>query len=170
MFDVARLNALPGPEARAALLRCCGAVRGAEQMSARRPFAAAADVFAAARAVGKTLSPADWLEAFAAHPRIGDLNSLRKKFPHTAAWSTQEQSSLASAAEATLAALAAGNQTYEARFGHIFIVCATGKTPDEMLALLEQRLDNAPGEELRIAAAEQEKITLLRLQKLLQVA
>jgi len=162
------LNSLPEAEARTALLRCCGATRWAEQMSARRPFAGAEDLFAAARDIAKTLSRSDWLEAFAAHPKIGDLEALRNKFAPTAAWSAQEQGSLSSAAEATLQALAAGNQAYESKFGHIFIVCATGKSADEMLALLEQRLGNSPAEELRIAAAEQEKITGLRLQKLLQ--
>jgi OHCU decarboxylase len=165
MLDVTALNSLSEAEARAALLRCCGATRWAEQMTARRPFAAEADLFAAARDIAKTLTRNDWLEAFAAHPKIGDLDSLRSKFAHTAAWSAQEQSSLSSAAETTLRALAAGNQTYEAKFGHIFIVCAAGKTADEMLALLEERLSNSADVELRIAAAEQEKITRLRLQR-----
>jgi 2-oxo-4-hydroxy-4-carboxy-5-ureidoimidazoline decarboxylase len=168
MFDLTPLNALPEAEARASLLRCCGATRWAENMSARRPFADAQDLFDAAHDIAKTLSRTDWLEAFAAHPKIGDLDSLRNKFAHTAAWSAQEQGSLSKAAEATLRALAAGNQAYESKFGHIFIVCATGKSVDDMLALLERRLGNSPADELRIAAAEQEKITRLRLQRLLQ--
>jgi 2-oxo-4-hydroxy-4-carboxy-5-ureidoimidazoline decarboxylase len=167
-MDVARLNALTEVEARAALQRCCGAARWAEQMATRRPFADPDAVFAAALEVARGLAQSDWLEAFAAHPRIGDLDSLRSKFAHTASWSAREQQSVASAAEATLRALAAGNEAYQAKFGHIFIVCASGKTADEMLALLEQRLGNAPADELRVAAAEQEKITRLRLQKLLQ--
>jgi 2-oxo-4-hydroxy-4-carboxy-5-ureidoimidazoline decarboxylase len=166
MFDVTGLNSLPEAEARAALLRCCGATRWAEQMAARRPFTSAAELLAAADDIAKTLTPSDWLEAFAAHPKIGDLDSLRSKFAGAAAWSAQEQSSLSSAAEATLRALAAGNQTYESKFGHIFIVCATGKTADEMLALLQQRLSNSPDVELPIATAEQKKITRLRLQRL----
>jgi 2-oxo-4-hydroxy-4-carboxy-5-ureidoimidazoline decarboxylase len=166
MLDLTKLNSLPEAEARAALLCCCGATRWAEKMSARRPFAGEEALFRAACEIAKTLSRTDWLEAFAAHPRIGDLDSLRSKFAHTAAWSAQEQGSLSSAADATLRALAAGNHAYESKFGHIFIVCATGKSPEEMLAFLEHRLGNAPADELRIAAAEQEKITRLRLQRL----
>ncbi len=162
MSDVTALNSLTESDARAALLRCCGASRWVEQMSARRPFADANALFAAARDIATTLTRSDWLEAFAGHPKIGDFESLRNQ----SAWSAEEQSALSSAAEATLRALAAGNRAYEAKFGHIFIVCATGKTADEMLALLEQRLEHSPDEELRIAAAEQEKITHLRLQRL----
>src|SRR5262249_5689370 len=108
----------------------------------------------------------DWLEAFAAHPRIGAVESLRKKFATTAAWAAGEQAGVAGAPETVLQALADGNRRYEGRFGHIFIVCATGKNAARTLARLEQRLANAPGEELRVAAAEQAKITRLRLEKL----
>src|SRR5204862_7995938 len=97
------------------------------------------------------LTRAEWLEAFAAHPKIGDLEALRSKYTQTAAWSAGEQAGLAGALEATLLALAEGNRQYESTFGHIFIVCATGKTAEQMLTLLEQRLKNAPEEELRIA-------------------
>lgn len=162
MSDVTELNSLTEPEARAALLRCCGSTRWTGQMSTRRPFADADALFAAARDIAKSLTRCDWLEAFAAHPKIGDFESLRSK----PAWSAEEQSTLSSAAVVTLRALAAGNRTYEAKFGHIFIVCATGKTADEILALLEHRLGNSADEELRIAAAEQEIITHLRLQRL----
>jgi 2-oxo-4-hydroxy-4-carboxy-5-ureidoimidazoline decarboxylase len=135
-------------------------------MAARRPFAGAAGLFAAAREVWQGLAREDWLEAFAAHPRIGDLEALRGKFAATAAWSAGEQAGVAGAAEATLRALAEANRAYEARFGHIFIVCASGKSAEEMLALLERRLNNSAEEELRTAAGEQEKITRLRLEKL----
>ncbi len=109
----------------------------------------------------------DILEAFSHHPRIGDVDSLRKKFATTADWATSEQSGAQAASEAVLRDLAQGNRDYEARFGHIFIVCATGKSAAEMLALLRARIDHAPDVELRIAAAEQEKIAHLRLDKLL---
>jgi 2-oxo-4-hydroxy-4-carboxy-5-ureidoimidazoline decarboxylase len=164
--NVAALNALPPADARAALLRCCGSRRWADALLARRPFAAAADLLAAAGAIWAGLAPADWLEAFAAHPRIGDLDGLKKKYAATADWSANEQAGVAGAADDVLRELAEGNRRYEERFGHIFIVCATGKTAAEMLHLLRQRLPNAPADELQIAAAEQMKITRLRLEKL----
>ena len=111
----------------------------------------------------------DILEAFSHHPKIGsNLQSLREKFPQTHQWSGQEQAAVNQAAEATLHALADGNRLYEERFGYIFIVCATGKTAEEMLALLQARIHNAPEVELPIAAAEQGKITVIRLNKILE--
>jgi 2-oxo-4-hydroxy-4-carboxy-5-ureidoimidazoline decarboxylase len=113
---------------------------------------------AAADACFDQLTDADWLEAFRHHPQIGDLNSLRQKY------AGKEQGSVAAASEATLQALAEGNKKYLARHGFIFIVCATGKSADEMLALLNARIDNPTPVELRNAAAEQRKITALRLE------
>jgi 2-oxo-4-hydroxy-4-carboxy-5-ureidoimidazoline decarboxylase len=135
-------------------------------MTARRPFRHEADLFGAADQIWRGLTRADWLEAFASHPKIGDLDSLRTKFATTGAWAAGEQAGVAGAAEAVLQSLADGNAAYEAKFGYIFIVCASGKTAEEMLALLRQRLVNDPDEELRIAAAEQMKITCSRLAKL----
>ncbi|HEY0084088.1 MAG TPA: 2-oxo-4-hydroxy-4-carboxy-5-ureidoimidazoline decarboxylase, partial [Pyrinomonadaceae bacterium] len=114
-------------------------------------------------------SERDWLEAFAAHPRIGGRGTAaeRAQPPQAACWSEQEQSGARDAAQATLDELAAANRAYEEKFGHIYIVCATGKTADEMLALLRARLSNDADTELRNAAAEQQKITMLRLEKLL---
>jgi 2-oxo-4-hydroxy-4-carboxy-5-ureidoimidazoline decarboxylase len=166
MVNVDLINSLSETEARAAFLRCCGARRWAEQMATRRPFVNEAELLAAAERVWQALTPEDWLEAFAAHPRIGDLEALRSKFSQTAAWAPGEQAGVAGASEATLSALAEANRQHEAKFGYFFIVCASGKTAAEMLALFEQRLNNGPEEELRIAAGEQEKITHLRLQKL----
>jgi 2-oxo-4-hydroxy-4-carboxy-5-ureidoimidazoline decarboxylase len=135
-------------------------------MASRRPFPSEADLFTAAEHVWRGLAREDWLEAFATHPRIGDVDSLRKKFAATAAWSAREQAGVAGASEEVLLALAEGNRAYEAKFGYLFIVCATGKTAEEMLALLHQRLGNTPEEELLNAANEQAKITRLRLDKL----
>ena len=165
-MNIAAFNALCDADARAALLRCCGSRRWADAMLARRPFASMADLLAAADAVWAGLDRADWLEAFAAHPRIGDLGGLRKKFAATAHWSAGEQAGVAGAGEDVLRELAEGNRRYEERFGHIFIVCATGKTAAEMLRLLRARLPNEPAAELAVAAAEQAKITRLRLEKL----
>lgn len=109
----------------------------------------------------------DWKEAFAHHPEIGDVESLTKKFASTAQWASGEQSGVNAATTETITALAEGNRLYEEKFGYIFIVCATGKSAEEMLALLQHRLKNDPEKEIRIAAAEQNKITKLRLQKLI---
>jgi 2-oxo-4-hydroxy-4-carboxy-5-ureidoimidazoline decarboxylase len=167
MDALQRLNALPGEEAREALRRCCGASRWVDTMAARRPFPDERALFDAADEVWARLGPADWSEAFAHHPRIGDREALRERFAATRQWAAGEQSGVSAASEDVLDALARGNRDYEARFGHIFIVCATGKGADEMLSLLRQRLRNSPEVEGRIAAAEQAKITRIRLEKLL---
>ena len=109
----------------------------------------------------------DILEAFSHHPRVGDFEALRARFPATHAWSASEQGAAAQADENTLDDLARANRDYEARFGHIFIVCASMKSASEILSLLRERLGNEPGAELKIAAEEQMKITRLRLEKLL---
>jgi 2-oxo-4-hydroxy-4-carboxy-5-ureidoimidazoline decarboxylase len=160
------INSFPNSQAHAAFLRCCGARRWADRMTARRPFGSKADLLAAAEQIWQALPRADWLEAFAAHPEIGDLQALRSRFATTAEWAAKEQAQVAQAPEATLQALAQGNRQYQAKFGYLFLVCASGKTADEMLALLEERLQNAPEAELYLAALEQEKITRLRLEKL----
>jgi 2-oxo-4-hydroxy-4-carboxy-5-ureidoimidazoline decarboxylase len=160
-------NALPDAAARDALSRCCGSRRWIEQVAARRPFAAFDDVLVAADEAFSTLEPGDWLEAFSHHPKIGDLDTLRAKFASTADWASGEQAAVSMARETTLAALAEGNRAYEQKFGYIFIVFATGKSADEILDLLEQRLPHDPEEELPVAATEQMKITHLRLHKLL---
>jgi 2-oxo-4-hydroxy-4-carboxy-5-ureidoimidazoline decarboxylase len=164
---IAELNALPAVAAREAFERCCGASRWIGAMVAARPFADRATLFAAAEWGFTPLDRPDWLEAFAHHPKIGDVSTLRAKFASTAAWAASEQRGATAAAEATLEALAEGNRAYEQRFGYIFIVCATGKSAEEMLGLLRARLGNAPDRELEIAAGEQKKITKLRLEKLL---
>ena len=159
------LNRMPAAEAEAVFRGCCGSARWARQMAARRPFATPADLYAAADAAWWALGAEDWRVAFAQHPRIGDVGALREKFGQSAAWSSQEQAGVGGAPEDVLAALAEGNRAYEDRFGYLFIVCATGKTAGEMLEVLEQRLGNAPAEELREAAEQQRQITRLRLEK-----
>jgi 2-oxo-4-hydroxy-4-carboxy-5-ureidoimidazoline decarboxylase len=164
---VARLNALPELEARQLLERCCGARRWVDGMLMRRPFESAEALYAAAEEAWQPLGEADFLEAFSHHPEIGEnLDELRRRFGATAALSQVEQAGAAQASVATLAALRAQNRAYRKRFGFSFIVCATGKSAPEMLARLEQRLPNERAAELAIAAAEQTKITRLRLEKL----
>src|SRR5436309_1386403 len=135
-----RLDEWPEDEARAQLLRCCGARRWADSMTRARPFGGEDAVYAAAERVWAGLGPGDWLEAFAQHPRIGDAAALRERFATTRAWAAGEQGDAAGASRDVLEALAEANRDYEARFGYIFIVCATGRTAQEMLALLRARL------------------------------
>lgn len=163
----ALLNALPGDALADALTRCCGVARWVEAMRALRPFASRQAVFQAAAETWAQMNPEDLREAFAHHPEIGaNLDNLRSQFAATRDLSRAEQAAAAGASEATLFALQRGNQAYRARFGYSFIVCATGKTADEMRLLLEARLGNPAEVELRVAAAEQAKITALRLEKL----
>lgn len=164
---LARLNALPADEARIAFLSCCGSIRWAEAMAAGRPYADPASLLLAADRAWAGTRAGDWLEAFRHHPRIGDRKALEARFAGTRSWSAGEQGGVATADASVLDALAEGNQAYEARFGHVFLVCASGKAAGEMLDLLRRRLHNAPEAELQVAAAEQAKITRLRLEKLL---
>lgn len=152
------LNELPVDEARAALFRCCGSRRWVAEMLARRPWPSTPALFGDAGAVWAALGRDDILEAFAQHPRIGGSGGD--------ATSRREQAGAAQADDATARALREANDRYFDRFGYIFIVCATGKTAAEMLALLQRRLNNDPTRELAVAAAEQARITRLRLEKL----
>ena len=156
-----------GPEASIHLGRCCGAHRWVAAMAGGAPYQSRTQLFGEAEARWWRLDESDWREAFTHHPRIGaDVAKLREKFASTAGWSAGEQAGMASADEAVIQALAAGNQAYEERYGFIFIVCASGLSAAEMLARLNDRMDNDPEAELRIAAGEQAKITRLRLEKL----
>jgi 2-oxo-4-hydroxy-4-carboxy-5-ureidoimidazoline decarboxylase len=167
MDALSRLDALPRAAACAAFQRCCGSARWAEAMADGRPYRDEAVLLAAAERAFGRLEREDWLEAFAHHPRIGE-RALAARFPATRAWSAGEQAGVDAAGEDVLGELAEANRAYENRYGYIFIVCATGRTAPEMLALLRARLGNDPKTELRIAAAEQSKITALRLRKLLE--
>jgi 2-oxo-4-hydroxy-4-carboxy-5-ureidoimidazoline decarboxylase len=160
------INQWTDDEARASFLRCCGSTRWAEQMTLARPFESESAFLAAAERFWWQLAETDWLEAFAAHPRIGDIKSLREKFATTAAWASHEQAGAIGAGDDVLENLAAGNRQYEERFGFIFIVCATGKAAHEMLSLLHLRLPNDRPSELKLAAGEQMKITTIRLQRI----
>jgi 2-oxo-4-hydroxy-4-carboxy-5-ureidoimidazoline decarboxylase len=157
------IDAAPADEARAMLRVCCGSARWIERMLAERPFGSSERVLRLARDLWFALEPSDWREAFGHHPRIGDLESLRKRFPASGSISETEQAGVSGAGAATLAALLEGNRAYEARFGYIFIVSAAGRSAAEMLGILRARLDNEPDEEVRIAADEHAKICERRL-------
>ena len=148
-------------------MKCCGCRNWARALTEARPFTDADALFHQADSIWRSLREEDWLEAFLAHPKIGEQRAASAQSEQARNWSAQEQSGILAAEAETKAALHAGNQEYEKRFGFIFIVCATGKTPEEMLAILNRRLQNEPGTELSVAAAEQRKITRLRLEKLL---
>lgn len=158
------INQADTEAARAILMRACGSTRWVDRMLARRPFANDARLQFAARVEWFGLTEADWLEAFSHHPKIGDRASLAARFPATHDLSAKEQAGVGAAREETLDALAQANDAYAAKFGFIFIVCATGKSAEEMLQLLRDRLNNDRTTELRNAAEEQAKITALRLQ------
>ena len=158
-----RFDSAPAPEARVLLEACCGSARWVDAMLARRPFGSREALVTAARDIWFALEPSDWREAFSHHPRIGDLTALRSRFETTRHLAAREQSGVSTASDEVLAALAEGNRRYEDTFGYTFIVCATGRSAEEMLALLTARLGNDPDTELRIAASEQAKITEIRL-------
>lgn len=147
-----------------AMAACCGARRWARAMVALRPMGSVMQLSEAADRVWSAMEEADWMEAFACHPRIGDGRPAHAT-AKSAAWSQQEQSSAHGAAERVLGELAEGNAAYERRFGFTYIVCATGKSAVEMLAILKLRLANDRGTELREAAEQQRQITQIRLGK-----
>jgi allantoicase len=161
---IARLNALPAGDARAALRRCCGSSAWADAMVAARPFEDLPALLRIAERTWWSLDEAAHREAFAAHPRIGEAATPAAG---DAAWSAGEQRAAGSADSQLVAELAEANRAYFARHGFIFIVCATGRTAEAMLADLRSRTPRAPADELRTAAEEQIKITRLRLGKLL---
>jgi 2-oxo-4-hydroxy-4-carboxy-5-ureidoimidazoline decarboxylase len=164
---LARWNALPAAEAEKEISASCGSGAWARGVVGRRPFADREALLAASDETWRALSEEDRLEAFRAHPRIGESKAQKPVQAQSAAWSAREQGGLAKEmdAEAIKAALAEGNREYEQRFGRIFIVCATGKSGAEMLEILRRRLHNDPATELREAAEQQRQITRLRLER-----
>jgi OHCU decarboxylase len=167
MHDLAWLNSLPADEAAKELLQCCGSKRWARQMANARPYENVANLITQANETWWSLDRDDWLEAFRSHPRIGEKKAAESVSAQSKQWSGQEQAGVNTASAETTNALTTLNHAYEQKFGFIFIICATGKTSDEMLAALRERLEHDEAEELPIAAAEQSKITELRLKKLL---
>jgi OHCU decarboxylase len=159
-----RWNRAEESEALRAMIACCGAERWAEAMVALRPIESVMELSVAADRVWATMGEADWMEAFACHPRIGDRKAAHAP-AQSQAWSRQEQASAADADEEMLTELAEGNGRYEERFGFTYIVCATGKSAEEMLKILKRRLASDRASELREAAEQQRQITQIRLGK-----
>jgi 2-oxo-4-hydroxy-4-carboxy-5-ureidoimidazoline decarboxylase len=165
-------NILPKQQLKEELMKCCGSSAWVNKMLPFIPADDMIELLEDAEEQWWRCTEEDWKEAFSHHPKIGDLESLTKKFTSTASpiaigWASGEQSGVNNASKETIEALAEGNRLYEEKFGYIFIVCATGKTAEEMFALLQTRLENNPEEEIKIAADEQNKITKLRIEKLL---
>lgn len=163
-MNLEKFNLLNKDEAAAILQKCCGSTRWTEWMVAGRPYLDPLHLGeTAAKLWYEKCDTADWQEAFTHHPRIGDVASLRERFPSTADLSSAEQAGMNTATSDTIEHLAKANDDYFTKNGFIFIVCATGKPAGEMLALITDRLENDTEEEIRIAMGEQHKITMLRL-------
>ena len=162
---LARWNALRPEEAAENILPCCGSKVWARGMAACRPILNEAALLAACDQVWKSLPEPDWMEAFRSHPRIGESHSLAATPARSAAWSGEEQRSVGVSGEDVKVALAEGNRAYEQRFNRIFIVCATGKSAQEILEILRRRLQNDEKTELHEAAEQQRQIAHLRLNK-----
>lgn len=161
------LNTLDKQKLREELFKCCGSSAWVEKMLKVFPMDDLVELLEDAEEKWFECTEEDWKAAFSQHPEIGDIESLKTKFSNPG-WAEGEQAGVNEASQHTLEALAEGNRLYKARFGYIFIVCATGKSAEEMLGLLHARLPNAPEEEIKIAADEQNKITKMRLEKLLE--
>lgn len=162
-----RLNSVSTSAAEREFLKCCGSTSWAQRIVAERPFMNLNQLLDSAEEIWWALAPSDWLEAFHSHPKIGEKKAAAPTSDQSKSWSEAEQAAVSSATSETLQTLRTLNREYEEKFGYIFIVCATGRSSEEMLAILRERMDNAPDAELRNAAAEQAKITQLRLKKLI---
>eukprot|EP00285_Hemiselmis_virescens_P000047 CAMPEP_0173378216 /NCGR_PEP_ID=MMETSP1356-20130122/1409_1 /TAXON_ID=77927 ORGANISM="Hemiselmis virescens, Strain PCC157" /NCGR_SAMPLE_ID=MMETSP1356 /ASSEMBLY_ACC=CAM_ASM_000847 /LENGTH=169 /DNA_ID=CAMNT_0014331207 /DNA_START=86 /DNA_END=595 /DNA_ORIENTATION=+ len=159
-----KINALSNEEAYKSFWACCGCKKYAESMVASRPFVTRTDMFDKSDAIWATCGRPEILEAFLAHPKIGDNKAAAA---HGGKWASGEQKGMDAASSGTAAAMAKGNAEYEAKMGFRYIVCATGKTAEEMFSILQSRINNDPATELAAGAAEQNKITHLRLNKLM---
>jgi len=166
-MNVQQLNELSEKDAYQTFENCCVAPRWVKRMVAARPFSSNENVYETAQNIWNELTEDDYLAAFEGHPQIGDVSTLRAKYSSTAEKAGHEQSGMSAANEAVLNEMMTINKTYLTTFGFIFIVCATGKTAEQMLTLIKNRINNDREKELNIAAKEQAKITKIRLEKLL---
>src|SRR5215475_1481986 len=162
---LARWNRIPSADAVREITACCGARAWAHLLAARRPITSESSLLSASDEIWLGLRPPDWLEAFHSHPRIGESSAKAPVGSQSSGWSQQEQGRVTAASDSLKAELAAANHAYEEKFGHIFIVCATGKLASEILAILHQRMQNDEKTELYEAAEQQRQITQLRLKK-----
>jgi 2-oxo-4-hydroxy-4-carboxy-5-ureidoimidazoline decarboxylase len=166
-LTVGELDALAAADAASTLAACCGSSRWVSGMLARRPFHTREGVLTAADTVARELEPNDWLEAFSHHPRIGEQKAAAPVDHAAREWSEGEQSTAMSSEVSVRERLREANRAYEARFGFIFIICASGRPATGILAAVESRMNNVREVEILTAAREQQLITRLRLNKLL---
>lgn len=166
---LAELNHTSQKTAESAFLSCCGSHCWAQKMAEARPFADVSALLDCAEEIWRNLESKNWLEAFGAHPKIGAKKAVQQATAQSAQWSEGEQSAINTANNSVLTELEESNYLYEKKFGFIFIVCATGKSAEEMLEICQKRLSNDAAKEIRVAAEEQSKITEIRLKKLLEI-
>lgn len=165
---LARWNCLPPDEAANEILSCCRSIAWAQRMAGRRPIEDETLLLNSSDKIWRNLAESDWIEAFRSHPRIGESKAESPVTHQAASWSVEEQRRVSDADDAVKMALAQANREYEQRFGQIFIVCATGKSPAEILQILKQRMQNDKATELHEAAEQQRQITHIRLKKWLK--
>lgn len=170
MTSIEDLNQMKLKRLKEVLSQCCGSSSYSTILSQMRPYTDLNDLIEKSNHTWYNLPHEDWLEAFSKHPKIGDLDKLKAKYSQHTSWSSNEQKGVNKAQEEILKRLARKNNEYYDKFGFIFIVFATGKTAEEMLKILETRLNNERMEEIEIAGREQNKITRLRLHKLISSA
>ncbi len=169
MITLSQLNSLSEQEAFTQLEQCCVSKTWVNQMLTSRPFSSENELIKKAASIWyNDCSVEDFKEAFTGHPKIGNVESLKEKFAHTAEWAGNEQSKVTGANKETIEALAKANELYEDKFGYIFIVSASGKSAEEMLAIVNSRLNNNVDDEIYVAMNEQHKITVIRLVKLVE--
>ena len=167
-LTVKDLDEMEPDQARGLFAQCCGSSKWVNEMTAKRPFRTFDNVLKAADDAADTMAAQDWLDAFAHHPRIGERAGSAPAKGEAAEWSEKEQSGVDSASFDLKAALMNANEEHERKFGYIYIVCATGKSAEEMLEIARKRLGNDAEKELSVSADEQRKITRLRLEKLIE--
>lgn len=165
-----RINNASKAEAESMFRDCCGSARWASLMEEARPFASESELLDNAAAIWNDLETDDWMEAFRAHPMIGETKTTAAQQARSAEWSAAEQAGMSSADQLLRQDLAAANRAYYEKFGFIFIVCATGKSAEQMLELCRVRLGNDRETEIEIAGGEQRTITDIRLRKLLSIS
>ena len=169
MITLNQLNTLSEKDAFHHLETCCVSKSWISKLIEARPFSSENNLILKAASIWyDECSVDDFKEAFTGHPKIGDVNSLKEKFAHTKDWANNEQSKMSEANQATIEALAKANTDYESKFGYIFIVSASGKSAEEMLAIIQARLQHQAEDEIHVAMNEQHKITVIRLVKLIE--
>jgi 2-oxo-4-hydroxy-4-carboxy-5-ureidoimidazoline decarboxylase len=164
-MNLSDFNSLTHQERERSFLKICHSKRWAESVNKQAPFNNVEDLFKTMTELWQSIEEPDLIEAISAHPRIGDINLLKTKFSEQA---NKEQGQVALASDELIAELYNLNQQYFERFGFIFLICASGKSPEYMCRELKNRLNNSRKDELEIAQTEQNKISLLRIKQLLE--